>query len=320
MKRKGSALAATLFALTYTFSALAGTPLTNEPLKPLPQKVNLDSREVALGKLLYFDKRLSGDNTISCATCHDLQKGGTDQLPVSIGIHGQHGPINAPTVYNSGYNFRQFWDGRAKDLEEQAEGPVANPKEMGATWPDVIKKLKSDPMLVADFKKVFEGDISKQTVVKAIATYERTLITPSRFDDYLRGDSKAITPEEKHGYALFKSYGCAACHNGINVGGSMYQKFGLLKNYFAEHGKVTEADLGRYNVTKKEADKYFFKVPTLRNVALTAPYLSNGSVKSLEKTVQIMGEYQLGRQINDKDAKAIVTFLKSLTGKSLEKK
>lgn len=292
-----------------------------EPIQPLPQEVNLNQIKVKLGARLFHDTRLSGDNTISCSSCHNLETGGTDTTPVATGIKGQKGTIRTPTVYNSSFNFRQFWNGRAATLQEQAKGPVTNPVEMGAQWNDVIKKLKLDPSYVKEFKTAYNQDITPENIVDAIAEYEHSLITPSRFDDYLRGNTKAITAEESHGYALFKSYGCVACHNGVNVGGGMYQKMGIVKDYFKDRGKpITAADLGVYEVTKLDKDKYVFKVPSLRNIAITAPYYHDGSIKTLDEAIYKMGKYQLGREIPENDRKAIAAFLESLTGKTLADK
>lgn len=301
--------------------ALLNMPLAfaQEPVSPLPEKLDLNPAKVDLGERLFHDPRLSGNNTISCSSCHNLETGGTDQAPVSTGINGQQGDIRAPSVYNSGFNFKQFWNGRADTLQDQAMGPVTNPKEMGAQWPEVIKKLKQDPSYVKAFKKIYGQNISVSNVVDAIAEFEHSLITPSRFDDYLRGDQNAITPQEKKGYELFKSYGCTACHNGVNVGGAMFQKMGLAKDYFKERGKpIKSADLGRFEVTKEEKDKFVFKVPTLRNITLMPPYYHDGSVKTLDEAIYKMGRYQLGVEIPQKDREDIAAFLKSLTGKQLE--
>jgi cytochrome c peroxidase len=244
-----------------------------------------------------------------------LEHGGAEPRKTSTGIGGQVGPINSPTVLNSSYNFVQFWDGRAKDLQEQAAGPVENPAEMGAKWPDVVERLKKNEEYATAFTKLYQDGITKDNATDAIAEYEKSLITPSRFDAYLKGDDAAITDAEKKGYATFKEVGCTACHSGILAGGSMFQKLGLVKDYFKDRGtEITEADLGRYNVTKKDQDKHFFKVPTLRNVELTSPYLHDGSRATLEETVKVMGTYQLGRDLTDAQVNSIVTFLKSLTG------
>jgi len=286
-----------------------------EPIKPLPNSVDVNMDKVLLGRSLFNDTAFSGDGTISCATCHMLDHGGAEPRKTSTGIRGQIGPINAPTVLNSGYNFVQFWDGRAKDLQEQAAGPVANPVEMGAKWDNVVERLKKNQEYAAAFAKLYEDGVTKDNATDAIAEYEKSLITPSRFDKFLLGDETAITDAEKSGYATFKEVGCTACHTGIIAGGTMFQKMGLVKDYFADRGTpITKADLGRFNVTKNAADKHFFKVPTLRNVELTSPYLHDGSRDTLEETVKVMGTYQLGRDLTDAQINSIVTFLKSLTG------
>ncbi len=286
-----------------------------EPLKPLPELGELNMKKVALGRKLFHDPILSGDGTISCSTCHTLDHGGAEPRKTSTGIRGQVGPINSPTVLNSSLNFVQFWDGRAKDLREQAEGPVANPIEMGATWDGVVKRLKASDEYATEFASLYEDGVTKNNVTDAIAVYEEALITPSRFDRYLRGDENAITEAEKKGYETFKEVGCPTCHNGVLVGGGMFQKMGLLQDYFKDRGtEVTEADLGRFNVSKNPAEKHFFKVPTLRNVELTPPYLHDGSRATLEETVRIMGKYQLGRDLSEAQVSSIIAFLKSLTG------
>ena len=287
-----------------------------EPLKPLPNSVKVDMDKVLLGRSLYHDTMLSGDGTVACVTCHLLEHGGAEPRKSSTGIGGQVGPINSPSVLNSGFNFVQFWDGRAKDLQEQAAGPVANPIEMGAKWENVVARLKKNEEYAAAFAKLYEDGVTQDNATDAIAEYEKSLITPSRFDKFLLGDESAISEAEKKGYATFKEVGCTACHTGIIAGGTMFQKMGLVKDYFADRGTpVTEADMGRFNVTKKAADKHFFKVPTLRNVELTSPYLHDGSRATLEETVKVMGTYQLGRDLSDAQVNSIVTFLKSLTGK-----
>jgi cytochrome c peroxidase len=290
-------------------------PAAAEPIVPLPESVDVNMDKVILGRSLYHDTVLSGDGSISCATCHMLDHGGAEPRKTSTGIRGQKGPINSPTVLNSAYNFLQFWDGRAKDLQEQAEGPVANPIEMGADWDEAVAKIKKNGQYAAAFDKLYPDGVTKDNVTDAIAEYEKSLITPSRFDKYLRGDESAITEAEKKGYQTFKEVGCTTCHAGINVGGAMFQKLGLVKDYFADRGTpLTEADNGRFNVTKNPAEKHFFKVPTLRNVELTAPYLHDGSRETLEETVALMARYQLGRELTKEQIDDIVAFLKSLTG------
>lgn len=285
-----------------------------EPIQALPAvQTNMD--KVVLGRRLYFDPILSGDGTISCATCHSLDHGGAEPRAVSTGINSQSGPINSPTVLNAGFNFRQFWDGRAADLREQAEGPVENPLEMGTTFAEAIERIRGDEWYVERFGALYGGEITKQNITDAIAEYERSLVTPSPVDAYLNGDESALDEQQQRGYALFKEVGCSSCHMGVNVGGTMYQKMGVVEDYFAlRGGELTEADQGRFNQTQSESDRHFFKVPTLRNVALTPPYFHDGSQQDLDEAVRIMGRVQLGRRLDDAQVADIVAFLRALTG------
>lgn len=295
--------------------AMVNPDYADEPLQPLPTVVDEDPRKVELGRRLFLDPSLSADGTVSCATCHPLERAGVDGLARSVGIGGALGAINAPTVYNSSFNFVQFWDGRAASLEEQINGPLQNPVEMGSTWPAVIGKLNSDPSYRDAFARIYGIEANPTAVRDAIATFERTLVTPNaRFDRYLRGGEEALNETEKRGYALFKSYGCAACHQGRGVGGNMFEKMGLMGDYFAERGNITKADLGRFNITGEQEDRYEFKVPSLRNVSLTAPYFHDGSVPTLAQAVEEMARYQLGRPLPREDRNAIVAFLRTLTG------
>lgn len=293
----------------FTLSVICFTTiLFSDPIKPIPDEMKVDDKKVKLGKKLFFDPILSKDGTISCATCHDLQNGGDDGLKFSFGIGGQEGNINSPTVYNAVFNFRQFWDGRARDLKEQAIGPIENPVEMGHTMTAAVETLKQNKIYFKDFNDIYQDGITKDNIADVIAEFEKTLITPdSPFDKYLKGDKLAISKKAKEGYDLFKSKGCILCHHGVNVGGNFYNKFGIYEDADTKH-------LGRYNITKREEDKHVFKVPSLRNVALTAPYMHDGRVSTLEKAVELMTKYQLGRYMKQGDIKAIVTFLKSLTG------
>ena len=287
-----------------------------EPILPLPTKLDLNPEVVELGRKLFHDPRFARDNTIACARCHDLGLGGTDQKQFSIGVGGQMGDVNSPTVYNSGYNFKQFWDGRVDTLEDQVDGPMHNLKEMGTTWEDLLSKIKDDPYYKEMFPKLYSEGMNSDTIKNAIATFERSLITPhSRFDKYLNGDENAITAEEKEGYKLFKAYGCISCHQGINVGGNLFEKIGVMGDYFADRGTpIVKADYGRYNVTGRERDKFKFKVPTLRNIALTQPYFHDGTVETLEEAVNVMAKYQLGRYLSEDEVQKIVKFLHTLTG------
>jgi cytochrome c peroxidase len=287
-----------------------------DPIPPLPLALSLDSRKVELGRRLFNDPRLSGDGSVSCAHCHNLGTGGVDRLLRSRGIGGKEGVINAPTVFNSGFNFRQFWDGRAATLDDQIDGPLQNPVEMGATWFHAIDVVLGDRQYRSEFAALYPDGIQPRNVKDAIATFERSLITPnSRFDRFLRGNQAALNEEELAGYRLFKQIGCTSCHQGLNIGGNMYQKLGIMEDYFvAARGNISEADLGRFNITKDQEDRYFFKVPSLRNVAVTPPYLHDGSVKTLEDAVKIMARYQLGKQLDAPDVTKIVAFLRTLTG------
>ena len=299
-----------------TWSIDSSKDLKGEPIQPLPLKVAVDDKKIALGQKLFHDTSLSGDNTLSCASCHDLTKGGTDQAKVATGIKGQQGPINSPTVFNAMYNVTQFWDGRAKDLQTQAAGPVANPGEMGEQWDNVIAKLKQIPEYQDAFQTIYEQQgLTKETVTDAIAGFEQSLVTPdSRFDKYLRGDNGILTADEKSGYELFK-LNCASCHNGPAVGGLSFEKMGVKQDYFKlRGGQITEADNGRFNVTKEEKDRHFFKVPILRNVEITYPYFHDGSVNNLNDAVRIMGQVQRNKNFNDTEINNIVSFLKTLTG------
>ncbi len=290
----------------------------NEPIRPLPLMVKLDQSLVALGNTLFHDKRLSADDSVSCASCHNIEAGGADSNALSKGINDQLGSINTPTVFNSHYNFRQFWDGRASSLEEQIDGPITNPVEMGASWPEVISKLESDEYYSEVFQQIFDDGITEHNIKLAIATFERSLITPnSSFDQYLNGDENVLSKKALEGYQLFKQLGCIACHQGVNVGGNMYQHFGVMGDYFADRGNITDADYGLYNVTGKDTDRYKFKVPSLRNVSETAPYFHDGQTATLDEAVKIMGRYQLGIELSQEEVNAIVAFLNSLTGELL---
>ncbi|MDP2406457.1 MAG: cytochrome-c peroxidase [Hydrogenophaga sp.] len=282
-----------------------------EPVSPVPAPKAVNPAAVELGKKLFFDPRLSKSGFISCNSCHNLSLGGTDNLKTSIGHNWQQGPINSPTVLNSRLNLAQFWDGRAKDLKEQAGGPIANPGEMTFTHELAIETLSSIPGYVDEFKQVFKTDqLTIDEVTTAIAAFEETLVTPnSRFDQWLDGDKKAITANELAGYKLFKDSGCVACHNGPNLGGNSFQKMGLVQPY-----KTANTAAGRVDVTGKDADRLNFKVPTLRNIELTYPYFHDGAAETMTEAVDLMGRLQLGREFNKDENAKIVAFLKTLTG------
>jgi cytochrome c peroxidase len=289
----------------------AFSTFADEPIQPIRPVQNINLAQVELGKKLYFDPRLSKSGFISCNSCHNLSMGGTDNLPTSIGDRWQQGPINAPTVLNSSLNLAQFWDGRAADLKEQAGGPIANPGEMAASHTLAIDVLKSIPEYVTEFKLVFGNDeITIDEVTQAIAEFEKTLVTPNApFDRWLLGDQDALTANELEGYELFKNSGCVACHNGEAVGGSSFQKMGVVEPY-----KTDSTAVGMAGVTGKDADRMKFKVPTLRNVEMTYPYFHDGAAQTLTEAVDIMGRLQLGKQFTPEENAKIVAFLKSLTG------
>jgi len=282
-----------------------------EPIQPIvpPQQVNLG--QVELGKKLYFDPRLSKSGFISCNSCHNLSMGGTDNLKTSIGHNWQEGPINSPTVLNSSLSVAQFWDGRAADLKEQAAGPIANPGEMAFTHTLAISVLESIPGYVKEFKLVYgEDGIDIDKVTEAIAEFEETLVTPnSPFDQWLLGDKDALSDAELAGYQLFKDSGCVACHNGAAAGGTTFQKMGVVEPYQTDNPAE-----GRFAVTGKDADRFKFKVPTLRNVELTYPYFHDGEAATLEEATEIMGRLQLGRKYSASETDSIVAFMKTLTG------
>lgn len=297
------------------------SPVTAErkqrALQPIYTTFEVDAGKAELGKVLYHDTRLSGDDTVSCASCHSLDTGGVDNLVGSVGIDGQVGGINAPTVFNSVYNKLQFWDGRAHDLQAQAGGPPFNPIEMGShDWAQVIEKLNDDDEMVAMFEYAYQGEMTGDTITHAIAEFEKTLTTPnSRFDQYLMGDKQALSETEQHGLDLFKQYSCHTCHAGEAMGGETFETMGIKADYFADRSApITAEDMGRFNVTGQASDKHKFKVPTLRNVELTAPYFHDGQAETLEQAIYDMGKYQVGVEMSDSEVKAIKSFLKTLTG------
>jgi cytochrome c peroxidase len=285
-----------------TAPALPGNPAT-------PAKVEL-------GTMLYFDPRLSASHAISCSSCHNIGLGGVDAQETSIGHRWQRGGRNAPTVLNAVFNKAQFWDGRASDLEQQAGGPLVNPVEMASLPEHVTEQLAGIPGYVAAFKAAFPGEaqpVALSNAEKAMAVFEATLITPNApFDKYLKGDASALTSAQKQGLQLFMDKGCAACHNGVNIGGGMYAPFGVVENPGAE--LLPPSDKGRFTVTKSVSDEYVFKVPTLRNIALTAPYFHTGRAWNLRQATAVMGVSQLGAQLTADETDNVVAFLESLTG------
>ena len=281
---------------------------SKELITPIPLKNEVNQKKAMLGNKLFFEVRLSKNNTISCASCHILEEGGDDNLEVSFGIDGKTGDRNAPTVLNAKFNHTQFWDGRAMTLEDQASGPIHNPVEMNSNFKEIISKLNQDQDYVILFNKIYKDGITGKNITNAIAEYESTLITPNgRFDKFLRGDKEALSKDEKKGYKLFKEYGCISCHNGVNIGGNLMQKIGVIEDF-------QSADKGRYNLTKNEEDKYYFKVPSLRNISLTSPYFHDGLTPTLKDAVAKMSYYQIGYTLSEQEIDYIVQFLHTLTG------
>ncbi len=289
----------------------------NEPVRPIDLALEYDPAKAELGYALFHDPRLSVDNTVSCASCHDLGTAGVDNHRYSHGVNDLLGGVNAPTVFNAVYNFVQFWDGRAQTLADQAAGPPLNPVEMASeSFDQIIAKLKADKQFARAFVKVYPDGITAANITDAIEQFERTLITPdSKFDKWLRGDDSALTADELKGYELFKKYDCATCHAGPNLGGLSYELMGLRRHYFAERGlELTNEDNGRYKETQQERDRHRFKVPGLRNVEHTWPYYHDGTRETLEEAVRDMGLYQSGVELTDSEVAGITAFLKTLTG------
>ena len=284
---------------------------------PLPESIPAkaggnEAERITLGRMLFYEPRLSKSQKISCNDCHMLDKYGVDNEPTSDGHRGQKGDRNSPSVFNAAAHMAQFWDGRAADVEEQAKGPVLNPVEMAMpSEKQVLAVLKSMPEYVQAFKKAFpeaKDPVTYDNMAIAIGTFERKLLTPARWDKFLKGDETALSNEEKAGFIAFTEAGCQTCHAGALLGGNLYQKLGVAKAY------PDAADPGRMKVTKSEADRMFFKVPSLRNVEMTAPYFHNGKVPTLDQATAEMADYQLGRQLSDTELKSIATWMKSLTG------
>ncbi len=285
-----------------------GMMMSAGPITPLPQKVEYDAAKAQLGKELFFDPVLSRDNTVACASCHDLWHGGDDGKAVSIGVKGRKGKLNALTVYNSRYNFRHFWDGRADGLHAQVFMSIGDPNEMDQSVEMTLQKLRGSAHYRQRFTALYREGITRRTVEDAITEFENALVTPDApFDRYLRGEKEAISREARTGYRLFRSKGCILCHNGRNIGGNFYNKFGVFKEIASRYP-------GRYALTHNEEDRMLFRVPSLRNVALTAPYMHEGQVPTLKEAVEIMSKHQLGREMTEEEIDNIVAFLRTLTG------
>jgi cytochrome c peroxidase len=291
-----------------------GATRAGEPIAPIPMAVHPDPAKVRLGERLFRDARLSHHNRLACASCHQLDQGGDDGKAQSIGADGRPLDFNTPTVFNAALSFRLNWRGNFRSLEEQAEAVLLDTRLMGTNWPALLAKLGADQTYRGEFHAAYGQPPARPLVLDALATFERSLVTPrAPFDRYLRGDSDAIGAEEKRGYELFKSHGCVACHQGVNVGGNLFQRFGVFDDP-AAGGPLTEADLGRFALTGKAEDRSVFRVPSLRNVAETAPYFHDGRAATLEQAVAEMARTQLGRALAQREVDLIVRFLHTLTG------
>lgn len=295
-----------------------GHATPEDPIEPITLPAGLSPERVALGQRLFADPILHEQGTVACTHCHLAEFGGADGRRMSD-LDGQPAAIvNTPTIYNVGLSFRFNWSGRFVDLEQHLDGPISSPRVMATTFEAIVRRLKMHADYPAVFRAVYRDGITEANVRDAIVTYERSLVTPDApFDRFLRGDMAALTEQEREGYTLFKTHGCISCHQGVNVGANMFQRFGVFGDYFrARGGGITEADLGLYSVTKREEDRHVFRVASLRNVALTAPYFHDGSAETLEEAVRTMSEIQLGRPLSPEQTKTIVLFLNTLTGKA----
>jgi cytochrome c peroxidase len=283
----------------------------NGPIQPLPKIAYINKDWVILGKALFHSPLLSRDNSIACINCHDINNGGDDGFPISFGINNRKGFRNTPSILNSSLNFRQFWDGRNVSLVEQVHGPIHNPTEMDTNFTEIINKLKKETMFVDAFEKLDDEGITEKNIIQAIVIYEESLLSPNAaIDRYLLGDKLALTLQQKKGLMKFEQFGCVTCHQGRNIGGNIYQKLGRIN----EAPKHLLKDTGRYQVTNDLSDLHVFKVPSLRNVALTAPYFHNGSVGNLSDAVKLMAKLQLGLIISQEDTDDIVALLHAFTG------
>jgi cytochrome c peroxidase len=310
--RFASAAFAPVFALQMAWTAAIAEP--QEPIEPLPQTVAVDSVRAAIGERLFHDRRLSHDNRRSCATCHSLDQSGAEQSSRAIGANGEL-LRNTPTIFNVAFNLFCNWDGAANTLRAHTEKVLLSPNVMNTAWPELLAKLRADAGYTAAFRAAYRQEINRANVLDAVASFEQSLVTPnSRFDRYLRGERDALTAAQQKGYELFKSYGCAACHQGVNIGGNLFQKFGVFQVPEAAQPSAGAVDLGRYDVTGVSRDREVFRVPSLRNVAVTAPYFHDGRAATLEVAVDTMAKVQLGMQLGRDEVGWIVQFLRTLTG------
>jgi cytochrome c peroxidase len=299
---------------TLDFRDASSIPFGEEPIAPVPRSVPLDAEKVRLGEMLFHDVRLSRGDVLSCASCHLLAEGGDDNQDRTPGSDGELLNFNASTVFNTALSFRFNWRGNFRTLEEQNEAVLLDPHLMNTTWEELLAKLRADATYREAFATIYSSDIAPADVLDALAIFQRSLITPdASFDRYLRGEHDAITPEEERGYQLFKEFGCVACHQGVNVGGNLFQRFGIFHDPFAQW-PVRTADLGRFTITGEAKDRFVFRVPSLRNVAVTAPYFHDGRAETLEQAIEEMARSQLGRVLTGREIELIAAFLRTLTG------
>jgi cytochrome c peroxidase len=308
-------------ALTNLALIPVATEIASEPIQPLPLSISLDAAKVKLGQQLFRDPRLSADDHISCLSCHHLDRGGADHKPFSVGVNNTPGQVNALTIYNAAFNSELTWTGKFETIEAFTQAVMENPIAMGIQWQVLLPKLRQVKDYAQAFSRIYPDGMTIATVVDALSQYQRSLYTPNaRFDQYLRGNQTSLSREEQEGYRLFKAYGCVSCHQGMNIGGNVFQKIGTMAAYLTPEAEMKQANLGRYTITNDPADRFVFRVPSLRNVALTAPYFHDGSAPNLESAITIMANYQLGRSLSDQETASIAQFLKTLTGEHPELK
>lgn len=313
-RRRAMRLALALWVPTIVGAGVAAS-FGDEPILPIPLAVDVDPAKARLGEQLFTDVRLSSSQTLSCASCHRLRQNGADDLPRPLGSDGQPLPFNTPTIFNAALSSRLNWRGDSRTLEEQADGTLRNPRVMNIAWDELLTRLRADAAYARAFATLYPDGLQPAAVLDALAAFERTLLTPNaRFDQYLRGRREALSEREEQGYGLFKTYGCVACHQGVNVGGNLFQKFGVFRFPFRSQEALSEADLGRFTLTGKARDRFVFRAPSLRNVAVTAPYFHDGATRALGQAVDWMAKTQLGQPITPQDAELIVAFLHTLTG------
>lgn len=310
-----------LFVLALHFPAY-GDNLRDEPIRPIPVTDDLNPLKVSLGEKLFHDKKLSHHGKTACASCHFMDHSGDDNLKTSLNDDGSYGNLNTPTMFNVRYNHHITWTGKASRLEDQAFKALTNPRHMTADWPTVEKYLQTTPAYNDEFLKIYSASANKENFLNTIVEYERSLVTPNApFDRWLNGDDSALSEDAFKGYQTFKRMGCITCHQGINIGGNLFQPLGLHKSHFEkENRQPNQTDMGRFNLTNREQDRHVFRVPSLRNVAMTGPWLHDGSIDTLEVAVNRMAEYQLGIRLTREETTQLVAFLESLTGEYNGKK